>query len=194
MKLQARAVIHEATLAGVCGEDVSIVERGSDGCILLTSVVDAEKIIEALSQALGVDIPTAPVTVSGEGSRTVSWLSPRSWLMHVPENEADNVIEAVGQAFPERRVHASPYSDHICWFDIEGKGAEVLLRQGGFISLERKGLPVNAVKRTLVAGMPLLVRRCAEGGWRVGVERSRAQYFIDWMIETQKDNSRRVVG
>jgi sarcosine oxidase subunit gamma len=194
MKLGARAVIHGDRLGGACCEDETIVERDSGGCILLTSAVEAEKIVEALSRALTVNIPTAPGTVSREGSRIVSWLSPRSWLAHTAANEADDVIEAVGRAFPERRVHASYYSDHICWFDIEGKGAEALLRQGGFISLERAGLPLDAIKRTLVAGIPLLVWRCAKNVWRLGVERSRADYFVNWMIETQKDNSGRVVG
>ncbi len=194
MKLEAHAVIHEAALLGACREDVSIVERDSDGCVLLTSAVEAEKIIEVLSRALTMNIPTAPGTVSEEGDRTVSWLSPRSWLVHTAADEADDVIEAVGRAFPERRVHASSYGDHMCWFDIKGKGAEDLLRQGGFLSLERAGLPVNAIKRTLVAGIPLLIRRCAENVWQVGVERSRADYFVGWMTETQRDNSGRVVG
>ena len=188
MKFQARAVIPEATVARACREDVSVVERNDGGCVLLTSAVDAEKIIEALSRAIAVDISAAPGTVSGEGDLTVSWLSPRSWLVHVPENGMDTVIDAVGQAFPERHVHASRFSDHLCWFDIIGDGAEALLKQGGFISLECDGLAVNAVKRVLVAGVPLIIRRCGKYIWRVGVERSRAHYFVDWMIETQKND------
>ena len=191
MNLKARTVIPEATVACACGEDVSVVERDGDGCVLLTSAVEAEKIIESLSRALAIDIPTAPGTVSGEGDLTVSWVSPRSWLAHVPENEVDTVIEAVGRAFSEKHLYASCFSDHLCWRDIEGDGAEALLKQGGFISLDRNGLAVKAVKRTLVAGIPLLIRRSAKNIWRVGIERSRAPYFVDWMIETQRDISGR---
>ncbi len=191
MKLQARKVIdwssnYEAVLSSTFA-GVSVAERHSDGCVLLTSVVDAITIFEVLSHVLGLTIPMDHGTISGEGTRVVSWLSPRSWLVHVPENEVNSLMKSVDRAFPEKRVSASHFSDHICWFDIEGDGVEDLLKQGGFISLEPCGLPVKAIKRTLVAGVPLLIWRYEKNHWRVGVERSRAQYFIDWMVQTQME-------
>jgi heterotetrameric sarcosine oxidase gamma subunit len=72
-------------------------------------------------------------------------------------------------------------SDYLLWLELEGGGAESLLKRGGFLSLEAGGLPVAHFKRTLVADVPVLIWRRAPTTWRVGLERSRFQYFVDWI-------------
>ena len=37
------------------------------------------------------------------------------------------------------------------------------------------------MKRTPIAGIPLLVWRQAPTDWRLGLERSRASDFVDWI-------------
>jgi heterotetrameric sarcosine oxidase gamma subunit len=55
-----------------------------------------------------------------------------------------------------------------------------MLSQGGFISLERTGLPIGHMKRTLFADVPVLIWRRALSNWSLAIERSRAGYLAEW--------------
>jgi heterotetrameric sarcosine oxidase gamma subunit len=109
------------------------------------------------------------------------WLSPRSWLVRCPIEEEGDVVRQVNSAYPDKLLHAVRYTDALCWLELSGFGAFGLLSAGGFVSLEQAGLAIGYAKRTLVAQVAVLVVREAETVWVVGVERSRARYFMDWL-------------
>ena len=75
---------------------------------------------------------------------------------------------------------ATPFGDHLPWFDLTGPHAESVLSAGAFLHL---GGPfaVGRARRMLVAQVPVVLVRLGETAWRLGVERSRASYFRDWL-------------
>lgn len=150
-------------------------------CILCTAAVDAEKVADALSHAISAPVPIHPGVISEHDERRVLWISPRAWLVLCPENDEAEVLSSVHSAFDDRAVLASRYSDHYCWFELAGDRVEDTLRQGGFITFEPGGLPLRYAKRTLIAGISVLLLTVAESVWHVGVERSRVGYFIEWL-------------
>lgn len=186
MRLQAHSV-----LEGLCGGKqqtetflsggVAVSEREDKGCVLCTAAVNAKQIAGELSKALELDVPLEPGVVSAAGERAVSWVSPRSWLVHMPVANENDVIIAVAGAFPNRHVHASRYSDQLCWLEIKGKGAEALLKQGGFVSLECGGFRIGNLKRTRIADISMFVWRQVADVWLLGIERCNARYFLDWL-------------
>lgn len=163
------------------GDDLDIYEETGHAHVLCTAALDAGIIAAPLGRALGVDVPLAPGPVMVGEDRAAMWLSPRSWLIRLPEAAEDQVMQAVLARFPERTVHASRYSDQLCWLGIEGAASADLLAAGGFISLERDGLPIGHIKRTLFADVPVLIWRRAQSDWSVAVERSRAGYLAAWI-------------
>jgi heterotetrameric sarcosine oxidase gamma subunit len=108
-------------------------------------------------------------------------MSPRSWLILGPLADEGVLLAGINGAFPDKLVHAVPYSDGLAWFELSGSGARDLLTEGGFLSLERDGLGVGRVKRTLIAHIAVVVVRESGDVWLVGVERSRARYFVRWL-------------
>lgn len=92
----------------------------------------------------------------------------------------------LGAAFPDKLIHAALFTDYLCWLELSGPGAGIILGDGGFISLEREGLATGHAKRTLVAGVAAVIIRKEKSEWLIGVERSRARYFVDWMIAADK--------
>jgi heterotetrameric sarcosine oxidase gamma subunit len=113
--------------------------------------------------------------------RTALWLTPRSWLIHCDLLEEGDLLERIAEAFPDRLAHGALFTDAVCWFELSGPAALDILTEGGFVSLERGGLPVGHAKRTLIAQVAVVLIRQAEDSWLLAVERSRSTYFVQWL-------------
>ena len=161
-------------------DDLNIFAETGHAHLLCTTAVDAEALADKLGRALAVDVPLTPGPVMITEDRAAMWLSPRSWLIRLPKTSEDQAMGSVLEAFPDRDVHISRYSDQFCWLGIEGAASENMLAQGGFISLERTGLPLGHMKRTLFADVPVLIWRRALSNWSLAIERSRAGYLAEW--------------
>lgn len=170
-----------APVPGFASRVATLRERSDIGCLLVGSALDASRVASAAADAVGVDLPIAAGAVAvGEG-RLALWLSPRSWLVHCPLDEEFALVARVNAAFPDKTVNAAHFTDYLCWLELRGEGAEDLLRQGGFLSLARDGLPVGHAKRTLIADVAAVVIRPSRTEWLVGIERSRSAYFSSWL-------------
>lgn len=156
-------------------------ERADIGCLLVTSAVDAAEIIDAVGPLAGVDLPRAPGMINSADGRAALWLSPRSWLIHCGVEEEGEIASRVNTAFSDKRLHAARFTDYLCWLELTGAGADGLLKEGSFVSLERDGLADGQAKRTLIAGIAAVVIRQSRLAWLIGVERSRARYFCHWL-------------
>ena len=130
---------------------------------------------------VGCDIPVCHGATTVAPDRQVIWMSPRCWMVLCPTDLEWELIEAAEVAFPNRLVHATPFSDYFAWFALGGPGAAAALRQGTFISFAADGLAIGAAKRTPIAGIPAVLIRDSDDAWRNGVERSRAQFFLSWL-------------
>lgn len=164
-----------------CREGLSVSECSDYGYILLTSAVDITDFRKDLLRLTGVEFPLQPGLVVQADERYVVWLSPRSWLISCRLDDEPKLLDSINANFPDRSIHASAFSDYLCWFCLEGDAAEDALRQGGFISLVNEGLPDGCARRTLMAGIPAIIYRKTAIKWRVGIERSYASYFSGWL-------------
>ncbi|MBT4932394.1 MAG: hypothetical protein HOL66_00865 [Rhodospirillaceae bacterium] len=91
--------------------------------------------------------------------RYAVWLSPRSWLISCRLDDEPELLDNINANFPDRSIHASAFSDYLCWLSLEGEATEDALRQGGFISLANEGLPEGHANRTIMAGIPAIIHR-----------------------------------
>jgi heterotetrameric sarcosine oxidase gamma subunit len=161
--------------------DVIVRERADIGCVMLTSAVEGLEIAAAASAAAGVELPRDSGAVGSGGGLAALWLSPRCWIIRCAIDEEPDLVARLSSAFPDKLAHATVFTDSLCWLELSGARALELLTDGGFVSLERDGLPVGHAKRTLIAQVAALVVRERESTWLVAVERSRARYFVTWL-------------
>lgn len=159
----------------------SVSERADVGCVLLTAATDLDPGTNEAIRHLQLKLPDAAGVIVTDGSRRALWLSPRSWLIQCGVADDTTLITSVNSLGPERLLHAVCFTDALCWFELSGAGAQDLLTEGGFLSLERAGIPVGFSKRTLIAQINVIVVREDLTTWMVGVERSRAGYFSEWL-------------
>jgi heterotetrameric sarcosine oxidase gamma subunit len=163
---------------------VTLSERSDIGCVLLNSAVKREDVAESIAVTLGFELPASGTVTAGAGPTSAVWLTPRSWLIFCSLPEEFRLLTRINAAFPDKRVHAAAFSDYLCWLELGGKEAHTLLTSGGFLSFEIDGLKVGQAKRTLLAGIPVVVMRNAADHWTLGVERSRAAYFVGFLRES----------
>lgn len=187
MKLEPQSALHN--IFGVPllvhrfkSDGTALRERADIGCVLLTAVVNPAEVVTSATAVARVELPLEPGAVRQGSGRTALWLSPRSWLIHCKIEEEMELVTDLNKCFLDKLAHAVPFTDALCWFEISLSGALDLLTEGGFVSLERGGLPIGHAKRTLIAQVAVVILRESESVWLVGVERSRARYFADWLI------------
>jgi heterotetrameric sarcosine oxidase gamma subunit len=161
--------------------DVSLAEHADIGCVWLTCATDAAAILAPLVAALGYDLPREGGAMIRTGECTAIWMNPRAWLLRCPPAAETETVALVAAAFPDRLVHASAFTDFLCWFSLKGDSAVDFLKQGGFLSLAQNGLRAGHAKRTMIAGIPAILCHEDPSHWLVGVERSRAAYLHGWL-------------
>ncbi|MBO9436471.1 hypothetical protein J7394_19815 [Ruegeria sp. R13_0] len=160
---------------------VTASERRDLGAVLITCAAPSPERIKSIGLAIGCSLPRSHgLVVECDGKRAI-WLTPRSWLVLCETDDEARLLRSIASNFPDRSAHASRYSDALCWLSLEGAKAEELLNQGCFLSFSQGGLPVGNSKRTPVAGISAVILREAETVWTIGVERSRASYFVEWL-------------
>jgi heterotetrameric sarcosine oxidase gamma subunit len=167
---------------GFKSDTTALRERADIGCVLLTAAVPTANIVTSASAAARVGLPLVPGLIKRGRWCAALWLSPRSWLIHCGFDEEIDLVARLNALFPDKSAHAAAFTDALSWFEISLSGALDLLTEGGFVSLERDGLPVGHAKRTLIAQVAVVILRVSENAWLLAVERSRARYFADWLI------------
>ncbi|WP_129782626.1 sarcosine oxidase subunit gamma family protein [Peristeroidobacter soli] len=167
--------------AGGLPNGMALRERADVGCVFLNAAVNAAEVIEGGNEALGVQLPARPGSISRGPRCSAIWLTPRAWLVQCPVDDELELASRVNAAFADKRLHAALFTDYLYWLELCGEGAEAILQQGGFVSLERDGLAVGHAKRTLVGNIPAVIIHERKFEWLVGIERSRTKYFVGWL-------------
>jgi heterotetrameric sarcosine oxidase gamma subunit len=188
----------QSALGGLIGATHAVIGFRSDGailqgradigCVLLTAAARSAEVISSAILTSVVELPLAPGAIKAREGRAAVWLSPRSWLIQCGIEEEMGLVAGLNQAFPDKRAHAVPFTDSLCWLELSGRAGIDLLTEGGFVSLERDGLPVGHAKRTLIAQTAVVVVRESERSWLLAVERSRARYFVEWLSAAAGSN------
>lgn len=180
-----------APIASFGAQCATLSERSDIGSVIINCAVDVAGVTTRLAEILEFSLPAGPgMTTASNRGTTGLWLTPRSWLVLCKPDDEFQLIERVNGSFPDKRVNAAVFSDYLSWFELNGPKSLDVLTAGGFVSLDTKGLPEGCCKRTLLAGIPVVLLRSNDDGWLLGVERSRASYFSDWLQHAATRESR----
>ncbi len=138
---------------------------------------------------LGIEMP-APRTASVQESAAILWLGPREWLLELPASATSSACTSLETGFARARERgAGPalcavtdVSDAFAGFDLIGpRGVDVLM-SGCSVDLMPRALPVGSVVRTVLADVPVIIRRAS--CFRCWVDRSFAAHLWSWTVES----------
>jgi sarcosine oxidase subunit gamma len=138
---------------------------------------------QALSKALGLDLPLAPKTSSSNArGRMALWLGPDEWLII---DEAGDPASDLAKA---KVLHsATDISHRNTAILVTGKGARATLEGGCPQNLSDTAFPVGAATRTVLGKIEVVIHRSGETDYRVECWRSFSDYAFSFLMETSKD-------
>jgi heterotetrameric sarcosine oxidase gamma subunit len=166
---------------GTFATETVLLERADIGGVLVNSTRDALMAVAELRAAMGLWFPHDAGAITEDPLCRILWLTPRSWLIQCSVADESMLTGRINAVYPDKSVHAVLFGDYLCWLELCGPYALDLLSEGGFLSLEPGGLAVGHAKRTVLAGVAVVLLRERVETWLIGVERSRAVYIANWL-------------
>lgn|SRR5690606_26091267 len=169
-------------LSGVHGGSASVRLAPAAPAGRISLRVRAED-VQALSAALGVDLPVKPKTSAFANGRTALWLGPDEWLV-IDEGESGLMTAAANSGVLHSATDVSHRNTAIL---VEGPGAAAAINIGCPQDLSLKAFPVGACSRTILGKAEIVLLRTAEESFRVEVWRSFSDYAFGLLAEGARD-------
>ena len=138
---------------------------------------------KALSKALGLDLPLAPKTSSGnKQGRLAAWLGPDEWL--IIDETGDPIADLAKAKVLHSAVDVSHRNTAIL---VGGDGARGTLEAGCPQNLGDSAFPIGAASRTVMGKIEVVIIRTGETEFRVECWRSFSDYVFGFLSEAAKD-------
>ncbi len=152
------------------------------GQALLRGRLQDSSFVESAAQALGLALPTDPMTASQLDGRVIFRLGPDQWLA-VDEADAN-----FGQKLENNDTFAAiDTSSARSRIFIRGSTARDLLAVGAKIDLREKNFPAGAFAQTSVGNANVVVHASGNDAFDIYIARSFARSWTLWLKEAGKE-------
>ena len=137
--------------------------------------------LSTLEKVLGIGLPLKPRRSVVEGKREAIWMSADQWLVFLPREELDAVL----QSLEELRVRSgmslmvTDMSDARSVIVLRGDGVREILMKG--IAVDFLTFSVGEIRRCSLGGVAVLVRCCEENVFEVFMFRSYLSFVLGWL-------------
>jgi sarcosine oxidase, subunit gamma len=146
----------------------------------LRADVDAAK---ALSTALGLDLPSTPLTSAEKNGRAAFWLGPDEGLL-IDGNGADMMALRAGV----KALHSAVDISHRnTAFEVKGEFAAAAINAGCPLDLSDASFPVGKCARTVLGKIEIVLWRKAADTFHVECWRSFSTYALGMLNEGASD-------
>jgi sarcosine oxidase, subunit gamma len=145
---------------------------------------DGEAAVRA-GAALGMVVPTAPLSSSVEGESAALWLGPDEWLLLAPSADASALAGRLAKTIAGHPHSLVDVSHRQVALSLGGRLAARVLSSGCPLDLGLKAFPVGMVARTLFHKAELVLWRRPEG-FHCEVWRSFAPYVAGHLAEARR--------
>lgn len=165
---------------GFDGEEVRVLPAEPATRLVLRAPAEA---CEALSAALGLDLPRKPKTTSSRDARAALWLGPDEWLV-IDQAGANLVAACAGVPAFHSAVDVSHRNTAML---LSGPRAEDVLSSGCPQDLSLHAFPVGAASRTVFGKAEIVLWRTGEDAFRLECWRSFSDYVLLLMEAAARD-------
>ncbi len=174
------------------GYAVTVHEISDRGMIDLRGDAKDRKFMAAAKSVLGVALPTAPRTSANVGDLTVLWLSIDQWLITMPIDAKDRIVEDLTSKTASLFALVCDMSDARAIIRLDGDGAREVLMKGTSVDLTRGDCKQGTARRMTFAEIAAMCHfvETDPDVIDVYVFRSYADYAWEWIKATAGDGSR----
>ena len=159
---------------------VFFAEKALLGHLTLRGQQNNARFMGACESALGVALPTQPLTSVENGDLSVRWIGPDEWLVVLPNDRAHSVEEAIRQQ-SEGHYSVVNGSGGQTVFELSGPDALRVMQKSAPVDLHIDAFPVGKVVSTLFAKSSAVIRRTGEDQFELVVRRSFSDYLWRWI-------------
>lgn len=131
----------------------------------------------------GIRWPCYPNTTAGRDP-LVCWLGPERWLVSSQGSSAPGLIDELRAATEGSLAAIVDISDSVTLIQLVGEAARHLLARGTGLGLDDRALGPGRCARTRLASLAVLLRPLEESGYELLVDRSEAQFLLDWLRDS----------
>lgn len=151
--------------------------------------VAPEPEVLAAVAAAGPALPVEPNTTASGAGVTAAWLGPDEWLLLAPGAETGRLAGALRAALHGWHASVLEVSGQRTVLAVDGPGAAAVLAHGCALDLHPRAFGNRACAQTLLAGVPVLLLRAADGeGFRVAVRPSYAGHLAAWLDDAATEH------
>jgi sarcosine oxidase subunit gamma len=156
------------------------------GLLLLQGDPRQAEFAGAVRGQFGVDLPAPGAIAIGENG-TLLWLGPRQCLAQLTGVQLAAATSALEAKLAGLPAALTDLSDALAVFDVGGARAGEALMQGCSIDLRPHAFAAGRVVRTLCAGAPMIIWKCAPSDpLRCAIDRSLAWHFARWLTDPRR--------
>lgn len=189
--IQGQSPLFHADLATVAKNGpktggVTFKEEALMGQITLRLNAENAEQLKAAEKALGVALPTQPLTSVVKGEVSVRWMSPDEWLIVVPGLKAFEVESAL---HAELSGHYQVVNISGGWtiFKLSGANVVDVLKKSTIVDVHPSVFPVGKVVSTTFAKGSAIIRRSGESEFELVVRRSFSDYLWLWIQDASRE-------
>ncbi len=171
------AATHGAGDAGVTLGEVRFL-----GHLSLRGNPDDEAFRSGCTRALGLELPTTPLTISRTEAISIQWISPDEWLVLVPGGN-EHTAELDLRRHLDGHYSVVNVSGGQTLITLRGPHARDVLMKSAPYDLHPRNFPVDKGVLTVFAKASANIRRAGEDEWELIVRRTFADYIWGWLCD-----------
>jgi len=115
------------------------------------------------------------------------WLGPDQWLLTSDTKPAKDITGHIDRTPSGRLYAATDMSSHYVCFALRGPAARTVLAMGCGIDMHRSAFMTGQCTHTHFANVQLFIVVVEGNNFDLYVDRSRARYLSDWLVNSGED-------
>lgn len=160
-------------------------EQSLSGKINIRGNEEDPQFSTATEKILGISLPTKANTVSSSAKKSIFWLGPDEWLVHLPLEETHATLQDMREAMADQRHALTDVSDYYTVIELAGPQARsVLASASPFDTREDRFKPGDCAQTRFGHASILLWVLNEKPAYALQVRWSYAQYVYDYLAQS----------
>ncbi len=141
--------------------------------------------IDAVEQVLGLALPLVPNMVGSAAKKTIFWLGPDEWLLHLPLEETDETREALHDVLANQHHAVTEVSDYYTVIHLSGPQAREVIASGSPLDIRPNHFNAGDCAQTRYGHASILLWPLDEApAFGLQVRWSYAKYLYDYLSQS----------
>lgn len=151
------------------------------GIVWVQSVAADPAVRSAIASAAGIDLPTQPLTATGDLTRAALWIAPDQWWLIAPRAEAPALAARMAAEMPTVAAWVQAVSAGWRWRRLSR--ARDVLAAGSPLDFHPRAFQVGQVARSLLGKVDATIWHVERDVFAVATEASLDGYVGRWLDE-----------